>query len=59
MITETEQKKIDQDYADYLVERDRLAAEGKAIGTFLAWQCKTGRNDIKITTKRGAKAAGD
>lgn len=37
MITETEQKKLNQGYAEYLAERDRLAAEGKAIGTFLAW----------------------
>jgi hypothetical protein len=53
MITESEQKKLNQDYAEYLAERDLLAAEGKAIGTFLAWAAKNGKNEIKVEGKKG------
>lgn len=55
MITEAEQKKLNQDYAEYLAEREILAAEGKAIGTFLAWSAKNGKNEIKVDGKKGER----
>ena len=57
MISEAEQNKLNQDYAEYVVERDRMAAEGKAIGTFLAWAAKSGKNEIKVEGKKGAARA--
>jgi len=56
MIDENEQQKINRDYAEYLVEAEQMAAEGKAIGTFLAWSCLRGKNTIKVE-RRGVAAA--
>ena len=56
MISEAEQKQLNQDYAEYLEEARRLAAEGKAIGTFLAWSARLGKNTIKVE-RRGSQAA--
>ncbi|MCK6411859.1 MAG: hypothetical protein L6Q55_05455 [Azonexus sp.] len=54
MISEAEQKQLNQDYAEYLVEAERLAASGEAIGTFLAWAAKMGKNTIKVE-RRGSQ----
>lgn len=43
-----QQEKLGQDYADYLAERDKLAAEGRAIGTFISWQYENNLVKIKI-----------
>jgi len=57
MISEAEQKQLNQDYAEYLAEAARLAAEGQAIGTFLAWSAKLGKNTIKVERRGGSRAA--
>ncbi len=57
MISEAEQKQLNQDYAEYLVEAERLAAEGQAIGTFLAWAAKMGKNMIKVERRGGSRTA--
>lgn len=38
------QKKLTQDYADFLVAYEAAAKEGKALGTFLEWQHKLDRS---------------
>jgi hypothetical protein len=45
------QKKLDQDYADFLVEYEA----GRVQGTFLAWMHETGRNGIKIPMTRAER----
>lgn len=57
MSPEQEQKKLGQDYADYLVEYEAAKAQGRAIGTFIEWQHLNNRVGIKIT-KRGEDALG-
>lgn len=47
-MTPEEEKKLGEDYAMYCAERDRMAAEGKAIGTFIGWQYANNMVDIKI-----------
>lgn len=58
MISEAEQKQLNQDYAEYLAEAEKLAAQGQAIGTFLAWSAKLGKNTIKVE-RRGSRQATD
>jgi hypothetical protein len=38
MTKEEKQAQLNANYKRYLEERDRLAAEGKHIGTFSSWQ---------------------
>lgn len=45
------QKKLDQDYADFLAEYQA----GRVQGTFLAWLHETGRNGIKIPMTRAER----
>ena len=59
MIRKEEQEKLNQDYAEYLAERDRLAADGRAIGTFLSWAAKNGKNEIKVLGKKGRVLSDD
>lgn len=47
-MTPEEEKKLGEDYALYLEEAERMKAEGKAIGTFIGWQYKNHRVNIKI-----------
>lgn len=47
-MTPEEEKKLGEDYAEYCKERDQMAAEGKAIGTFIGWQYANNKVDIKI-----------
>ncbi|MFZ4534836.1 hypothetical protein [Propionivibrio sp.] len=42
------QKKLNQDYADFLVEHEAAKAQGKFIGNFLSWIHATGRGQIAI-----------
>ena len=37
------QKKLTQDYADFLREYEEAEKQGKALGTFLEWQHKIDR----------------
>ena len=46
-----QQKKLDQDYADFLVEYEA----GRVQGTFLAWMHETGRNGITIPMTRAER----
>ena len=54
-MTPAQQEKLNQDYATYREEAAKMAAEGKAIGTFSGWA-----HDRKLivveTTKRGRSA---
>lgn len=43
-----QQEKLGRDYQRYLEEAASLKAEGKAIGSFIAWQYANGLVDIKI-----------
>jgi len=45
------QQKLNQDYADFLVEYEA----GRVQGTFLAWMHETGRNGIKIPLTRAER----
>ena len=48
------QKKLSQDYADYLVDYAAAKAQGIALGTFIAWRHANNRDGIKIPP-RGEK----
>jgi len=50
----TKQKKLTQDYADYLAEYEESKALGKALGTFLEWVHKNNCAGVTIA-KRGEK----
>lgn len=47
-MTPEEEKKLGEDYAQYLKEAAEMAAQGKAIGTFIGWQYANNRVNIKI-----------
>lgn len=47
MTPENEQR-LAADYAQYCKERDELATQGKAIGTFIGWQYANNKVGIKI-----------
>ena len=49
------QQKLNQDYADFLVEYDAAQAQGKFIGGFIGWMHETGRNGIKIPMTRAER----
>jgi len=40
------QKKLTQDYADFLREYEEAEKQGKALGTFLEWQHKIDRASV-------------
>lgn len=46
------QKKLTQDYADFLVEQKAAEARGEALGTFIAWRHENNREGIKIEDSR-------
>lgn len=48
ILTTDEEQKLADDYAQYCRERDELAAQGKALGTFIGWQYANNRVNIKI-----------
>ena len=48
------QKKLTQDYAEFLVDHEEAKAQGEALGTFLEWQHKNDRAGVTIV-KRGEK----
>lgn len=53
MPREEKQKKLGDDYAEYLVEGARRVAAGEnPIGTFSSWSVETGKNEIKIPMTR-------
>lgn len=47
-MTSEEEKKLGEDYALYREEAARMAAEGKAVGTFIGWQYANNKVSIKI-----------
>ena len=47
-MTPAQQEKLGRDYERYREEAAKLAAEGKAIGTFIGWQYLNGLVSIKI-----------
>lgn len=47
-MTPEQQEKLNRDYQAYMAEAARLAAEGKAIGTFIAWQYENQLVNIRI-----------
>ncbi len=48
------QKKLTQDYADFLAEHEEAKAQGVALGTFLEWVHKNNRAGV-VLTKRSDK----
>ena len=48
------QKKLTQDFAEFLVDHKEASARGEALGTFLEWQHKNDRAGVAIV-KRGDK----
>ena len=48
------QKKLTQDYAEFLVAYEQAQARGEALGTFLEWQHRNGRAGVTIA-KRGER----
>lgn len=47
-MTPEEEKKLGEAYTRYCQERDQMAAQGKAVGTFIGWQYANNMVDIKI-----------
>ncbi len=45
-------KKLSQEYAEFLIEYEAAKAQGKALGTFIAWRHANDRDGIKIPEKR-------
>ncbi|MFZ4534877.1 hypothetical protein [Propionivibrio sp.] len=52
-MTTDKQKKLSQDYADFLVEHAAAKAQGKVLGNFLEWIHATGRVQITIRERGG------
>jgi hypothetical protein len=53
MTPEEKQKKLGEDYAEYLAESAKREAAGEnPIGTFSSWSVETGKNKIKIPMSR-------
>jgi len=48
------QKKLTQDYADFLADHEKARVQGVALGTFLEWVHKNNRAGV-VLTKRGDK----
>lgn len=46
MTPEQKNEHLGKDYAEYVSERDKMAQEGKSIGTFIGW-----RHDNRATIK--------
>lgn len=42
------QQQLNENWLNYCAERDRMAVEGRAIGTFSSWQFERQLVDIKI-----------
>ncbi|MBS1189877.1 MAG: hypothetical protein H6R10_1669 [Rhodocyclaceae bacterium] len=49
-MTPEQQEKLGCDYRKYQEEAAKMAAEGKAIGTFIGWQYENKLVKIKIAT---------
>lgn len=47
-MTPEEEQKLGEDYAQYLKDAEEMAAQGKAVGTFIGWQYANNRVNIKI-----------
>ena len=47
------QKKLTQDYADFLAEHEEARAQGVALGTFLEWVHKNNRAGVVLTKRSG------
>lgn len=47
-MTPEEERKLGEDYAQYLKDAEEMAAQGKAVGTFIGWQYANNRVNIKI-----------
>ena len=45
------QKKLTQDYADFLAEHEEAKAQGVALGTFLEWVHKNNRAGVVLTRR--------
>ena len=54
MTKKEKQKKLTQDYSDFLSEYEEAKARGEALGTFLEWQHRNGRAGVTIA-KRGER----
>ncbi len=46
------QKRLSQEYAEFLIEYEAAKAQGIAIGTFIAWRHANDRDGIKIPETR-------
>lgn len=51
-MTPEKQKQLNENYARFLQEKERMAAEGKPIGTFSAWQFQNKLVSVVIPEKR-------
>jgi len=47
-MSKQKQEKLNQDYADFVVEHEAAKAQSKALGTFLKWLHKSDRNGVMI-----------
>lgn len=54
MMKTQKQKKLTQDYADFLVEHEEAKAQGVALGTFLEWVHRNNRAGVTLP-KRNEK----
>lgn len=52
MTPQEKQDQLNANWLRYVAERDRLAAEGKAIGTFSSWQFENKLVSITIPMSR-------
>ena len=46
------QKRLNKDYADFLVEYAAAMAQGRPIGGFIAWRHENDRDGIKIPERK-------
>jgi hypothetical protein len=50
---QVKQKKLTQDYTDFLIEHEVAKTQGKALGTFLEWQHKNDRVAVSKVKRDG------
>lgn len=53
------QKKLTQDYAEFLVAYEQAQARGEALGTFLEWQHKIDRSSSNASNTPTETTAAD
>ena len=46
------QRRLNQDYADFLAEYEPAMAQGRPIGGFIAWRHENDRDGIKIPERK-------